>query len=318
MLQNLGDILRAIHKILWKEGDFMTTRRTDLALEAHALLRAARGEGRIDGLSLTERRLHGCAVTEVRVESEGASRALGKPRGAYLTLDLRTLPDDPAARTERAALALSEALRSLIGPPAKTALVVGLGNRAMTPDLLGPRAAEHIPATRHLKSEAAFSSLAAVSVLTPGVLGTTGLEAAEQVRGAVEAVRPDLVVAIDALASQRLERVCTTVQLSDAGIVPGSGVGNHRGALTRETLGVPVLAVGVPTVVDAATLALDLLDEAGASLPEPDALRGHERVMVTPRDIDARVEELSRIVGFGIGLALQRALSLDELRALID
>lgn len=126
-----------------------------------------------------------------------------------------------------------------------------------------------MPATRHLKDCAAFGALADVSVLTPGVLGTTGLEAAELVRGAVETVRPDLVVAVDALASQSLGRVCTTVQLTDAGIVPGSGVGNHRRALTRETLGVPVLAVGVPTVVDAATLALDLLDEAGADLPDP-------------------------------------------------
>ena len=175
-----------------------------------------------------------------------------------------------------------------------------------------------MPATRHLKGCAAFGALADVSVLTPGVLGTTGLEAAELVRGAVETVRPDLVVAVDALASQSLGRVCTTVQLTDAGIVPGSGVGNHRRALTRETLGVPVLAVGVPTVVDAATLALDLLDEAGADLPDPVALRGQGSVMVTPRDIDARAEQLARVVGFGVGLALQPSLSLDELRALID
>ena len=196
--------------------------------------------------------------------------------------------------------------------------MVGLGNRAMTPDVIGPCAADHVPATRHLKGCAAFGALADVSVLTPGVLGTTGLEAAELVRGAVETVRPDLVVAVDALASQSLGRVCTTVQLTDAGIVPGSGVGNHRRALTRETLGVPVLAVGVPTVVDAATLALDLLDEAGADLPDPAALRGQGSVMVTPRDIDARAEQLARVVGFGVGLALQPSLSLDELRALID
>ena len=196
--------------------------------------------------------------------------------------------------------------------------MVGLGNRAMTPDVIGPRAADHVPATRHLKDCAAFGALADVSVLTPGVLGTTGLEAAELVRGAVETVRPDLVVAVDALASQSLGRVCTTVQLTDAGIVPGSGVGNHRRALTRETLGVPVFAVGVPTVVDAATLALDLLDEAGVDLPDPAALRGQGSVMVTPRDIDARAEQLARVVGFGVGLALQPSLSLDELRALID
>ena len=284
----------------------MNARRTDLALEAHALFRAAQKDDAIDGLTLTERTRRGCAVTTVTVEGEAAARALGKPRGTYVTLDLRALsPEDPAY-TERAALALRDELRAL------------LGNRAMTPDVIGPRAADHVPATRHLKGCAAFGALADVSVLTPGVLGTTGLEAAELVRGAVETVRPDLVVAVDALASQSLGRVCTTVQLTDAGIVPGSGVGNHRRALTHETLGVPVLAVGVPTVVDAATLALDLLDEAGADLPDPTALRGQGSVMVTPRDIDARAEQLARVVGFGVGLALQPSLSLDELRALID
>ena len=292
----------------------MNARRTDLALEAHALFRAAQRDDAIDGLTLTERTRRGCAVTTVTVEGEAASRALGKPRGTYVTLDLRALsPEDPAY-TERAALALRDELRDLLEGTVDTALVVGLGNRAMTPDVIGPRAADHVPATRHLKGCAAFGALADVSVLTPGVLGTTGLEAAELVRGAVETVRPDLVVAVDALASQSLGRVCTTVQLTDAGIVPG----NHRRALTRETLGVPVLAVGVPTVVDAATLALDLLDEAGADLPDPAALRGQGSIMVTPRDIDARAEQLARVVGFGVGLALQPSLSLDELRALID
>ena len=283
----------------------MNARRTDLALEAHALFRAAQRDDAIDGLTLTERTRRGCAVTTVTVEGEAASRALGKPRGTYVTLDLRALsPEDPAY-TERAALALRDELRALLEGTVDTALVVGLGNRAMTPDVIGPRAADHVPATRHLKGCAAFGALADVSVLTPGVLGTTGLEAAELVRGAVETVRPDLVVAVDALASQSLGRVCTTV-------------GNHRRALTRETLGVPVLALGVPTVVDAATLALDLLDEAGADLPDPAALRGQGSVMVTPRDIDARAEQLARVVGFGVGLALQPSLSLDELRALID
>ena len=246
----------------------MNARRTDLALEAHALFRAAQRDDAIDGLTLTERTRRGCAVTTVTVEGEAASRALGKPRGTYVTLDLRALsPEDPAY-TERAALALRDELCALLEGTVDTALVVGLGNRAMTPDVIGPC--------------------------------------------------PDLVVAVDALASQSLGRVCTTVQLTDAGIVPGSGVGNHRRALTRETLGVPVLAVGVPTVVDAATLALDLLDEAGADLPDPAALRGQGSVMVTPRDIDARAGQLARVVGFGVGLALQPSLSLDELRALID
>ena len=158
----------------------------------------------------------------------------------------------------------------------------------------------------------------AVSVLTPSVLGRTGVEAAELVRAAAQTVQPEVIIAVDALCAQRLGRVCTTVQLSDAGIVPGSGVGNHRLALTRETLGVPVVAVGVPTVVDAATLARDVLEEAGAPELEPEALRGHRSVTVTTRDIDAQVEDLARLVGFGIDLALQPALSLADVRALAE
>lgn len=170
----------------------MNARRTDLALEAHALFRAAQKDDAIDGLTLTERTRRGCAVTTVTVESKAASRALGKPRGTYVTLDLRALsPEDPAY-TERAALALRDELRALLEGTVDTALVVGLGNRAMTPDVIGPRAADHVPATRHLKGCAAFGALADVSVLTPGVLGTTGLEAARARarRGGDRAPRP--------------------------------------------------------------------------------------------------------------------------------
>lgn len=312
MRPNLGGILTEIHKILWKEGDHLTTRRTDLALEAHEL--HARGAS-LEGASLTERRRAGCLVTTVRVESEAASRTLAKPCGTYVTLDLRA---DPIPDADRVSELLALELRALFGRKLQSALVVGLGNRAMTPDLLGPLAASHVPATRHLRADAPFRALASVGVLTPGVLGTTGLEAAELLRGAVETVRPDAVIAVDALASQRLARLCTTVQLTDTGIVPGSGAGNHRAALTRETLGVPVYAVGVPTVVDAATLTRDVLEEAGADCPDPAALRGHTGVMVTLRDIDARTRTLARLVGFGIALALFPSLSPEDLRALTE
>lgn len=296
----------------------MNARRTDLALEAHALFRAAQRDDAIDGLTLTERTRRGCAVTTVTVESKAASRALGKPRGTYVTLDLRAIsPEDPAY-TERAALALRDELRALLEGTVDTALVVGLGNRAMTPDVIGPRAADHVPATRHLKGCAAFDALADVSVLTPGVLGTTGLEAAELVRGAVETVRPDLVVAVDALASQSLGRVCTTVQLTDAGIVPGSGVGNppprphardarrsrsrrrrpHRGG-RRHARARPFRR-----------------GRGGPSRSRRPARTG-ERHGHAARHRRAR-RAACRVVGFGVGLALQPSLSLDELRALID
>lgn len=171
-------------------------------------------------------------------------------------------------------------------------------------------------AARHLRQNGAFSAFCSVSVLTPGVLGRTGIEAMETLRGTVRAVQPDAVIAIDALASRSLMRLCSTVQLSDTGIVPGSGVGNHRCPLSRDTLGVPVYAIGVPTVVDAATLTLDVLEEAGKSDVDPAALRGHETVMVTTRDIDAQIRELSRVIGYGIDLALQ-PLDFSELCALM-
>lgn len=285
----------------------MAQRRTDLALEAHELWHGAAREGELPGVETTEHDVRGYAATVVEVRTTAAARALGKPAGTYVTLDLRPYWGHAEDAFERAAEAVGAELRALIGETEiATALVVGLGNAAMTPDAVGPQTAEHVLVTRHLMRDAAFSSLTAVSVLTPGVLGRTGMEAAETVRGAVRTVRPDVLIVVDALASRSLARVCTTVQLSDTGLVPGSGVGNRRRALNRASLGIPVIAVGVPTVVDAATLALDILEEAGASPLEPAALRVHGAgVMVTPRDIDAQIRELSRVVGYGIDLALQ-------------
>jgi len=291
----------------------MRQRRTDLALEAHELWRQNVGER--PGVATREHDAFGYGVTVAEVTEPAAARALGKPMGTYITLDLRPYWAHEEDALERAATAVGAELRSLI-PDAKTALVVGLGNDAMTPDAIGPQVAEHVLVTRHLMRDEAFASLTAVSVLVPGVLGRTGMEAAETIRGAVRTVRPDVLIAVDALASRSLERVCTTVQLSDTGIVPGSGVGNRRRALNRATLGIPVIAVGVPTVVDAATLALDILEEAGAADVDPAALRGHDSVMVTPRDIDAQIRELSRVVGYGVDLALQ-PLSYAELCALM-
>ena len=295
----------------------MAQRRTDLALEAHELWHSA-ARGAMSGVETAEHDVRGYTATVVEVRSAAAARALGKPAGTYITLDLRPYWEHAEDATERAAEAVGAELRALIGETAlSTALVVGLGNAAMTPDAVGPQTAEHVLVTRHLMRDAAFSSLTAVSVLTPGVLGRTGMEAAETVRGAVRTVRPDVLIVVDALASRSLARVCTTVQLSDTGLVPGSGVGNRRRALNRASLGIPVIAVGVPTVVDAATLALDILEEAGARQLEPSALRDHGAgVMVTPRDIDAQIRELSRVVGYGIDLALQ-PLAYAELCALM-
>ena len=260
--------------------------------------------------------LYGSTYYIDRTMSEGAARQLGKPRGRYVTLDLSPLQKNADDVLERASRAVGAELRALLGENVKSVLVAGLGNANMTPDAIGPRSAEHVLVTRHLRQNGAFSAFCSVSVLTPGVLGRTGIEAMETLRGTVRAVQPDAVIAIDALASRSLMRLCSTVQLSDTGIVPGSGVGNHRCPLSRDTLGVPVYAIGVPTVVDAATLTLDVLEEAGKSDVDPAALRGHETVMVTTRDIDAQIRELSRVIGYGIDLALQ-PLDFSELCALM-
>ncbi len=210
-------------------------------------------------------------------------------------------------------------LKTLL-PPEGAALVVGLGNRAMTPDAVGPLAADSVLITRHLIAAMPkhFAGFRPVAVQRTGVLGTTGVESAEAVRGLVEQVQPSMVIAVDALASRRVGRVCATVQLSDTGIIPGSGVGNHRAALNQETLGVPVVSIGIPTVVDAATLAVDLLEEAGVEHVDGDKLRGNrQNMMVTPQDIDQQVRDLSKVVGYGINWALQD-LEIEEINALLS
>ena len=209
-----------------------------------------------------------------------------------------------------------EQLKNLL-PESGSALVVGLGNAAMTPDAIGPLALDSLLITRHLLSAMPkqFAGFRPVAAFRTGVLGITGVESAEAVRGLVAEVQPAMVIAVDALASRRVGRVCTTVQLSDTGIIPGSGVGNHRAALNRETLGVPVIAIGVPTVVDGATLAADLLEEAGITEIDPDRLR--TGMMVTPRDIDQQVRDLGKVIGYGINWALQD-LEIQEMAALLS
>ena len=295
-------------------------KRTDLALEARELWQeSAERTTRLRGVKATKTKLEGYPVTRVDILDARGEKALGKPQGSYLTIDLTTFWQRKADFFERAVRAVGGQLKALL-PAEGAALVVGLGNRAMTPDAVGPLAADSVLVTRHLISAMPkhFSGFRPVSVCRTGVLGTTGVESAEAVRGLVEQVQPALVIAIDALASRRVGRVCATVQLSDTGIIPGSGVGNHRSALNRETLGVPVVAIGVPTVVDSATLAADLLEESGITDIDEEKLRGgQQNLMVTPRDIDQQVRDLGKVIGYGINWALQD-LEIEEMNALLS
>ena len=296
----------------------MLKRRTDLALEAAQLWQESAGEaGTLPGVESEESTREGYPVTTVRIRDEAGARALGKPVGRYVTLTLDGLARREEGAFGRAARAVAGELAGLLeGVPAGgLALVVGLGNRAITPDALGPKVHDHTLVTRHLVEGCPehFGGFRPVAALSAGVLGTTGMESGELVQAVCRRLEPACVVAVDALASRSLKRLCRTVQLSDTGIAPGSGVGNHRAALDRASLGVPVLAVGVPTVVDGATLAADLLGTA--ELPP---LGEGRDLLVSPKDIDSQVSDLAKVIGYGIGLALHPGLRVEDLDLLLS
>lgn len=290
--------------------------RTDLAMEAHTLWRESAGETtQLPGVVAREETLEGFPLTRVEILDQEGAQALGKPQGVYCTLNIAAFwrrEQEAFSRAVRAVAALLEPLLPEDGP----VLIAGLGNAAMTPDALGPRTLDHLLVTRHLQE--ALPGFRSVAALGAGVLGTTGLEAAEWVRGASERVQPAAVVVLDALAARGLDRLCSTIQISDSGLAPGSGVGNHRMALDQETLKVPVISVGVPTVVDAGTVARDILAESGGGEEEPAALHGQGKALfVTPDSIDAKIRDLAKILGYGLNMALQPGLEVEDLEALL-
>lgn len=286
--------------------------RTDLAVEAIENHKTAAA---LPHVRQSDRALEGFAVHEVRILSEDAAREIGKPQGRYLTLELDALIRREEDAFPRACKALSTLLRELLPHPNDgPVLIAGLGNRMITPDAIGPQTADHVIATRHLvaQSPAIFADWRPVSALAPGVLGQTGVETGEVICGVLDRVRPAAVIAVDALAAGRLSRLLRTVQLADTGITPGAGVGNARAALNEETLGVPVIAVGVPTVVDGATLAHEISSQLGQ--PACEALDDlSQPVMITTRDIDREVADISRMIGYAVNMALHPHLSVADI-----
>ncbi len=286
--------------------------RTDLAVEAIENHKTAAA---LPHVRQSDRTLEGFAVHEVRILSEDAAREIGKPQGRYLTLELDALIRREEDAFPRACKALSTLLRELLPRPNDgPVLIAGLGNRMITPDAIGPQTADHVIATRHLvaQSPAIFADWRPVSALAPGVLGQTGVETGEVICGVLDRVRPAAVIAVDALAAGRLSRLLRTVQLADTGITPGAGVGNARAALNEQTLGVPVMAVGVPTVVDGATLAHEISSQLGQ--PACEALDDlSQPVMITTRDIDREVADISRMIGYAVNMALHPHLSVADI-----
>ena len=298
----------------------MTVPRTDLALEAADDLAArTKKNSPPEGIRRLESLQEGYAVTDIRITNDAGAQALGRPVGRYITVDLRPYFDRQRTFFHRAVWCIAQQLRALLpnAGPHSQILVAGLGNRAMTPDAIGPAAVENLLVTRHMVRTLPlqFRGFTPVSALCTGVLARTGLETLELIQGAAAHIRPTAVIAIDALAARSRDRLCATVQLSDTGLTPGSGVGNHRRAVDRAALGVPVIAVGVPTVIDGATLCADLLEEAGC--PRQALCGRGTDLFVTPQDIDQRVTELGRMVGYGITLALQRGLTLEDVTGLL-
>ena len=296
----------------------MKIRRTDLAMEAQELWRESAGETtRLSGVEARDGEREGIPVTTVRILDREGEQALGKPRGTYVSLTLEGVAGRAEGVFGRAIRAVAGELSRLLEEvdPQGLVLVAGLGNRAITPDAIGPKVHEQIFVTRHLVDQMPehFGHLRPVASLAAEVLGTTGVESGEVVRAVCEKLRPACVIAVDALASRSLERLCRTVQLADTGITPGSGVGNHRVALDRDSLGVPVLALGVPTVVEGSTLAADLM--GADELPDLGAGRD---LLVTPKDIDSQVADLAKIVGYGISLALQPGMTVEDLELLLS
>lgn len=310
--------------------------RTDLALEHHEALRGDFPEG-MPGVRFHEENRNGIRITRVEVTSPEGERIMGKPQGDYITIECPELRRRNRELQDEVAIIFSEQLETLLPSGWDSTLIVGLGNWNATPDALGPRAVGQLLVTRHLREfvpEELKGQLRSVAAIAPGVLGTTGIETGEIIRGLVEHVRPDFVIAIDSLAARSPDRVVTSIQLSDTGIHPGSGIGNKRVGVTRETLGVPVIACGVPTVVHATTIAavaIDLLvDRLRGQVQFFDIVNEmdqrdriglvHEvlspdisNLMVTPKEIDVHILDMARILASGLNAALHRGIGADNL-----
>ncbi len=313
---------------------------TDLALEIAELVSK---QTPFDGVEmLTEKpKLDNTTITVVKITNENGIKQMNKPKGSYITLESSYIKENEINAHQELIAILSKHIKSLCPQNLNTVLVIGLGNIYVTPDSLGPKVIEKILVTRHIKETVPndiANKVLSVSALAPGVMGMTGIETFEVVKGVTDRVKPDLVIAIDALAARKVSRVNSTIQLSDTGVAPGAGVGNKRKEISNKTLGVPVIAIGVPTVVDAATLANDTIENLVNALLNSSNKNSSfykmlqsmqqedkynlikevldpysENMFVTPKEVDAVIENLVNIISNSINIAIHPGINLDDI-----
>ena len=312
--------------------------RTDLALESQERLK--KDHRQVKGVRLEEEKKdHGVVISTVFIDTENAAKAMGRPRGTYVTIEAPEMIEEDAGYHRDISVELAKILRQMVSLHEKkvsddleegmdvSVLIAGLGNREVTPDALGPKVVDHLFITRHIINEFghyAFSDekTSRISGIVPGVMAQTGMECVEILRGIIKETEPDFIITVDALAARNVKRLNRTIQLTDTGITPGSGIGNHRNALNQESLGIPVISLGVPTVVNAATIVADamndLIEAETGSNADLKNLDEHERqelarellspqlngLFVTPKNIDDSIKQLSFLISEGLNIAL--------------
>lgn len=320
--------------------------RTDLALESREFYKE-RNNRDADGVILEEGEIDGTKITKVRITDEKGAEKLGKPVGNYITLDIPEFTAYDGELMDSVSKAVGKVLKELAKVEKDhKVLVVGLGNWEVTPDALGPKVINGIMVTRHLSEvmpEVMEDDMVSVAAISPGVLGTTGIETGEVIKALVEKIKPSLIICIDALAARRIQRLNKTIQISDTGISPGAGVGNHRKAINEKELGVKVIAVGVPTVVDASTIANDAMDmvldnlinEAEEGREFYNMLKNIDKnakeilirevlnpyvgdLIVTPKEVDLLIDSLSKIIANGINIAVQPNMSMEDINKFMN
>lgn len=283
-------------------------------------------------------------ISKIRVKNEQGEKMLGKKIGYYSTLELPKLSHYDAEMMDKVSVMFGEVLKEFVSmTPKKTALVVGLGNWNVTPDSLGPKVISKLFVTRHLKEympEYVGDDISSVCALSPGVLGITGIETSEIVKSLVDRIKPDYVICVDSLAARKVSRLNTTIQIGSTGINPGGGVNNHRTPLNEETLGVPVIGIGIPTVVDALTIVSDSIDsiirsfvknidehyldseefdlESKMHIIRKNLSKSMGEMIVAPKDVDSVIESMSKMIAMGINIALHPNLDMDNLNKFIN